>query len=206
MAITILSLIIVFIILGAIIIVTFLRLRSMAVQQEELINIRQSTAEILNSYRECCADYQQRFLMVHSHSTDYVNSLRAETTKMILQLTNLIAAQEDHIARIEESLASDNPEMCAQAALQLKGLRAQTSNSRAPTSAGSTPRLWAFEEEAEVMLQKIGQDILTASQHARELGLPRKRDRKATSIHLTEAGILDMVRNRLKDDGDDEDE
>jgi hypothetical protein len=169
-----------------------LKIKAMTRQAEEYAQREQHIHNILNSLKSTCAEYQKRLNVVNLHATDYVNSLHAETSRTLLQLTNLLGYQYEITRKVEALLSSHGLRDLADAEKLLTGQMVpheQSGQEGAGFDQRSTTQRWAFEDRAEELLQKSGQDVYDASEKAGNLALPKKKDRKPTALHLREIGI-----------------
>jgi hypothetical protein len=169
-----------------------LKIKAMSQQAEEYARREEQVHNILDRYKLTCAEFQRRLNVVNLHATDYVNSLPAETSRALLQLTNLLGYQYEIIKKVEALLAAHSPKDLVDAEKLLINQMVpheQSGQKGAIPVPSSTTRYWTFEDRAEELLQKTGQDVYNASEKARKLSLPKKRDRKPTVLHLEEIGI-----------------
>ncbi len=162
----------------------YLRFTRQTVPAQDVLENESRVAALLAAYQERCTEFQRRQSILSNRATDYVNSLGAETARSLLQVTQILNEQSAVIAEARALLATRTR---ANSNLAEQLLNAQLASDSAPSDPGQL--LWKFEPLAEELIQRVGREIYRASENAASIGLPKRRDRKPTAMHLVEAGI-----------------
>ena len=154
-------------------------------ESEKQIELRKR----LRSYQKSCDDFEKRFFLVRSHAPDYILSLPPDTSKIILQFSHLIESQQQVIAQIEALLSSPRPERHQEAEKLIIAHQVAALPSTGEEQTSSNLQ-WAFEAEANTLLQTIGQNLYIASEKSAIFGAPKSERSKRLHAHLEEAGII----------------
>ena len=145
-------------------------------------------------YRDLCEKvsfFQQRLGLIQTYALDYVNSMTPEGSRAMYQLQQLIAAQAKLVEELEDWVGSQDTVTLAEADRLLFEMLYSPDESAATNESGVVrTKLDRWEIRFEQLLQIVGRDVAAASRKARELGLPRRKDRRPTNATLKLAGIL----------------
>ena len=189
MSIILVLFLVLFVVFGLAALLVLRKLSAAANRTQQLKAEERIIRERLNAYRARCTDYQRRFTIVNRHATDYVNSLRGDTSKNMLQFSELMDKQLRTINQIEKVLLNiTEAELIRANDLLTKCLRQRNED-----NSNEVP-VWEFENHAEEILQAVGMAVYQAAENMRKLGLHGRRDGKSAAEDLaSEAGIRGIV-------------
>ncbi len=203
------------ILLIASLIVAFFFYRQVRYQMRYLQQIQSAQEETLSEVEKL----NEKFTVIRSHATDYINSLGPELAHEIFHIQNLLLAANAVLEEVQQLATSEELSALAQAHSLIEthfacknsespnDYRAKSAALNCPsteqehsaqTSTEGFVSTTSYREElapgwqeyVESQLKVIGEAINAASLSASATGLPKRRERKSTQISLKELGLL----------------
>jgi hypothetical protein len=180
---------------GAIVLVGVALMRFISLHEKLSSRVRRRFAE----FQAKVSFFENRLRLVQDCALDYMNSMTPEGARAMYQLQQLVATQAKLLEELDEMIKSDESAALVQADRVLFEMLAGADGavqSNGAESPGSSLDGW--EIKFEEMLQLVGRDVNDASRMAKELGVPKRRDRKPTSMNLKDAGIIEAEIDELQ--------
>lgn len=133
----------------------------------------------------------ERIRAVEEHAVDYANSLDSEALACLDELQKLSRSMESFMYEVEHRLEDGSYEAVREAELFVIGRHPmQLRKELHYDGAELDLRIDAdWERHIERLLQIVGKSVSNASFAATELGVPKRRKRRATLLSLFRAGI-----------------
>ncbi len=133
----------------------------------------------------------ERVQAVEEHAVDYANSLDSESLVCLDELQKMVRTVKTVLFEVESRLESGDFREFKDAELFLTGKHPRQLGTEQNFDGGELSlRIDPdWERHMERLLQIIGKSVSHASLAATEIGVPKRRKRKATLISLFRAGI-----------------
>ncbi len=165
----------------------YLLYRLKSAHKKLIVRVRRRYADL----RGKVSFFQQRLTVIQTYGADYMNSMSPEGVRAMYQLQQLILTQTRLVDELKASAESDDTVSLAEADKVLVELLYSPDRSSPPSESGVVrSKFDRWEIRFEGLLQLAGRDIAIASRAARDLGVPRRRDRQPTHTSLKAAGII----------------